>query len=209
MISLLSQQWAARGGESWLATYWASRFAPHRDAVLRAVYPLAPFASLREIGCHCGPNLARFAAVWPEVRYIGMDINAQAVRQANDYLLTGVFGTHPETRVVRDGSLGAGAQDWTDEVVLACYTLAYALPDQVEELFQNLGRNPHLKALVIAEPMGEGIIGPPRHPSSVFEINHDYVALASETWRGARVWFTPVEPAADRLTTIMTLEVAP
>jgi hypothetical protein len=55
--------------------------------------------------------------------------------------------------------------------------------------------------------MGNGDLVEPTGFGAVAEWHHDYVGLFSETWPGARVTSHAVEPPADRLTTVLTLEV--
>ncbi len=66
------------------AWYWDSAYEPHRDVLLSTLETVAPmFDSVLEIGCHCGPNLRRLRERFgPDFNYLGVDINALAVADA-------------------------------------------------------------------------------------------------------------------------------
>ena len=64
----------------WLENYYMSASGEWRDVLMRALAPLAPFPSVCELGCHCGPNLKRLRETFGECYYyVGVDVNASAL----------------------------------------------------------------------------------------------------------------------------------
>jgi ubiquinone/menaquinone biosynthesis C-methylase UbiE len=61
----------------------ASFSHPHRQLLVEKISASAPFTDVLEIGCASGPNLFLLAKKFPHARFVGVDINAEAVRQGN------------------------------------------------------------------------------------------------------------------------------
>ena len=208
----LTARWAARGGSEWLEHYWQSSSAPHRGVIEEAVERLAPFTSLVEIGSNCGPNLRRLSARWPDARYLGLDANKEAVVYGNAKTAAGEFGPSSVAFWHVDDfglTLMAHPRNQGPDVYLACYALSYADPETLWRIFALMATRKSLKGLVLAEPMGAGEPVTPTGLGAIDEWHHDYLSLVSETWPGARVTSYAVEPPADRLTTVLTVEVNP
>jgi ubiquinone/menaquinone biosynthesis C-methylase UbiE len=54
---------------------------PHRQLLVEIISANAPFANVLEIGCASGPNLYLLAMKFPNSRFVGVDINPDAVNQ--------------------------------------------------------------------------------------------------------------------------------
>jgi len=50
----------------WIETYWKTITHPHRDTLLEVLNQVE-FDSVLEIGCNCGPNLARIKEAFPGI----------------------------------------------------------------------------------------------------------------------------------------------
>lgn len=62
------------------AWYWDSAYDAHRTVLLDTIGRAGSFASVLEIGSHCGPNLRRMRERFgPDFCYLGVDCNALAV----------------------------------------------------------------------------------------------------------------------------------
>lgn len=56
---------------------------PHRQLLVEKISANAPFTNVLEIGCASGPNLYLLAKRFPNARFVGLDINPEAIRQGN------------------------------------------------------------------------------------------------------------------------------
>lgn len=82
-------------------TYWSTRKIdwkkeyletvnhPHRQMIVNALQRIAPFQHLFEMGCASGPNLLRVAREFPGTQVGGIDISADAIATARQYLPKG------------------------------------------------------------------------------------------------------------------------
>jgi SAM-dependent methyltransferase len=194
-----TRYWATRhetAEPGWAERYWESAWAPHRDALVKAVAELWPFGSLLEVGCNAGPNLVRFAARWPDVTYHGLDANAQALSMAR---------AHGVPAVLREGTVPADLDTLPIvDVVVTCYALAYVAPEDLARVLYGLSVHAR-RGLVLAEPMLTGLsamVGPGP------EWAHDYATeITRQGWALTRMVRRPV-PRADRLDSLLLLEAA-
>lgn len=70
------------------AWYWESAFEPHREVLLAVVARYAPFRSILEVGCHCGPVHRRLRERFGhEFSYLGLDVNAAVIDTARAFAL--------------------------------------------------------------------------------------------------------------------------
>lgn len=141
-----------------------------RLALGNALLPFAPWTSVFELGCHCGPvRDALRLRFGPEWLYVGMDINWTALEEARRRALS----VHDrEAKFIHGNarlSLDAIADDAYDLVVTSS-TLAHIAPEHIEAVFRNLIRIAR-RAMVIQEVSVARPLGIP-------EWAHDYVALA-------------------------------
>jgi SAM-dependent methyltransferase len=72
--------------QEWIRRYWNSSAHPHRALLREALVKYSPDFSLLEIGSNCGTNLVIFAERFPQARFVGVDINPQAVYLGNDWI---------------------------------------------------------------------------------------------------------------------------
>ena len=63
----------------WVDHYWADWQVEPRQFVANAMAQYGPFASVLEVGCHCGPNFRLWRQRWPTVELIGVDLNHEAI----------------------------------------------------------------------------------------------------------------------------------
>ena len=206
----LTAKWAARGSSEWLAHYWASYSAPHRGAIERAMERVAPFKTLMEIGANCGPNIRRLSERWPEADYLAVDANPAAVWHGVAKVAEGGFAAKNVTFWQADDfglQLLSRVGGDGPEVILSCYALAYADPEMLWRVINVAAAGKRLRALVLAEPLGTGELVSPTGLGAIDEWHHDYLSLIAETWPGATVSTDVIDPPADRLTTVLTVEV--
>lgn len=75
-----------RTGGDWISEYWNSQSHPHRQLIIDALQTFPDLDSVVEIGCNCGPNLARIKKAFPHIELAGTDINADAIAKAKELL---------------------------------------------------------------------------------------------------------------------------
>lgn len=81
--------WRARHlykGRDWAKDYLRSTDHPHRKQIIEAVWSFYPFETVLEVGCSSGPNLILLAQKFPDVHFIGIDINVSAIKTGKQYL---------------------------------------------------------------------------------------------------------------------------
>lgn len=195
--------WAAQDDPAWLAHYWNSVDLPIRDAIVEAVADLAPFQSLTELGCHCGPNLRRLSARWPAARYYGIDANAAALKYAERH--ADAFAA--PVQFTRSLCFGQDQPMWLlADVLLSCYALAYVAPLMLGRILS--ASRPGV-GLVIAEPHGHGELDArllPWGETSVAEWHHDYHAEVTRLWPDATVTERIIAPH-DGITSILVVRL--
>jgi len=202
-----SNWWARPRGEAhanWIATYQQSLNARHRTALVQALKEIQP-ETLLEVGCHCGPNLVRFAQEFPALSMIGVDVNAEAIEAGQQW----VASRHLTKRIaLHAGRIPEAIQRLPSkscDVVLSCYALAYIAPADLDAVLFEMGRVA-IKAIVIAEPMRiDRPLETKRSLSGYSEWAHDYRAAATwiGTWRDRVMRIAPVSPPVDRLNGIL------
>lgn len=142
--------WRRRGGDDWVAGYWADDHSPRRDRLIEALRRTfgAP-SSVLDIGCNAAPNLRRIAAEFPACHLAGFDINEEAIAGAR--LRFADAGIAADLTV---GSyydiLPATPSDSTD-VVISSFALAYVPPANLPAVLDDLVRIA-VRGLVLAEP---------------------------------------------------------
>lgn len=203
--------WAQPRGDTaaaWVANYQQSVEAPHRTAIVEALEPFHP-ETLLEIGAHCGPNLVRLAREYPGLEAIGIDVSAEAVAAGRQWLaaqgltdrMTLVVGRMPEALL----PLPTGAFD----VVLACYSLSYLAPSDLDAVLYEMGRLA-TQAVVIAEPMATETQQAGQYGSltGYHEWQHDY--RDRSRWIGslanARVDMRALVPPVERLNGLIVFD---
>ena len=71
--------------KSWTKISLGSKDLPHRDQLISSITSFDNVQSVLEIGCAAGPNLRRLREKLPSAQLVGIDINKQAIRTANNY----------------------------------------------------------------------------------------------------------------------------
>lgn len=167
--------WRSRGGEDWVAGYWADDHSPRRDhliAALNATFGVP--ASVLDVGCNAAPNLRRIAAEFPGCRLSGFDINTEAI--------DGARRRFTEAGIAADLSVGsfydvlpATASDSVD-IVISSFALAYVPPGNLPAVVADLVRIA-VRGVVLAEPhafdrhRAAGVLKTPW-----YDWRHDYAA---------------------------------
>jgi len=203
--------WARdRGADTarWVANYQQSLGGRQRTALLEIIKALTAETVL-EVGCHCGPNLMRFATECPTLRMIGIDISPDAVTAGRAWSVARGVSDRVQFNVGRVPEaldrLPAGSAD----VVLSCYTLAYLAPADLDAALYAMGRVAR-RAVVVAEPM---VFAPSeatgtRSLSGYCEWRHCYIDR--QRWIGTmRDWTMrriDLSPPVDRLNGIVVYD---
>lgn len=175
---------------------WNSIHRPHRQPILDAIASLMPATSLLEIGCNAGPNLRLIHERWPEVRLVGIEVNAAAAIYAGCQGITCVTG---DLRYELP-RLGAGEFD----IILSCYCLAYIEPDEIADVLAHMVRIARV-GLVIAEPMAFSGMSVPE-AAGIPEWRHDYVASLPMNFKRFNS-LRMVEPPVERLNAVLTVRL--
>lgn len=200
--------WARPRGATaaeWVANYQHSLDAPHRVALSGILDELGA-EDLLEVGCHCGPNLMRFAAERPGFRMIGIDASAEAIDAGRQWAVARGVSDRVRLSVGRLPEALYALHSGTFDVVLSCYALAYFAPQDLGTVLYEIGRLAS-RAVIIAEPMAIGEMAEGRHGSltGYQEWRHDYRDRMK--WIGsladADVDVRPLEPPVDRLNGIL------
>ncbi len=132
----------------WVTGYWGSRNHPHRAFLLDKIAACAPFSSVLEIGCNCGPNLFLVAKKFPEATIRGIDINPGAVQKGNE-LLAREGITNVCLSVARADELGQ-FPDKSFDIVFTNSLLMYIGPDKIKSVIGEMVRITR-RALILLE----------------------------------------------------------
>lgn len=136
------------------AWYWDSAYDSHRDVLLATIATVAPrFASLLEVGSHCGPNRRRLREAFGSTfRYVGLDVNVGAVidgmaKIGDDELSEFQVAEAPQAlRTFPDGSY---------DIVLSSACLMCMTPSTFPETLSEMRRIARV-VVVCQEPQGQG-----------------------------------------------------
>ena len=132
----------------WVSGYIESTTHPHRTLILETVSKYAPFESVLEVGCHCGPNLYLLAKQYPSLTAQGLDINPAAVKQGNEWLAREGL-SRVELMVGRADDLSR-FPDQSFDLLLTDAVLIYIGPDKIFTTVMELLRVTR-RALVLVE----------------------------------------------------------
>ncbi len=137
------QEWAWKTrhfykGRGWAEGYLRSTNHPHRVQIVEAVSSFYPFKTVLELGCSAGPNLLLLAQKYPEAWFIGIDINASAIRKGNEFL---------HSSNIKNISLSTGKVDalsrFADnsmDVVFTDAVLMFVGGDKIYNVLKEMGR---------------------------------------------------------------------
>lgn len=138
--------------DNWITDYRASVEHPHRKLIINALQGLVPFESLLEGGCNCGPNLRLIKQKFPTVKLAGVDINENAVREAQNSL--------PDADIeVGNIEKGFPFEDKSFDIALVDAVLIYVGPEKIGKVMSELDRVAR-KGIILVEwdsnsPLGE------------------------------------------------------
>lgn len=153
---------------NWIIDYRASVEHPHRKLIINALEELAPFENLLEGGCNCGPNLRLIKQKFPGVKLTGIDINEDAVKEANRLL--------PDARI-RVGNIEESLpfEDKSFGVVLVDAVLIYVSPEKIKQVMNELARVAK-KGIILVEWDSHSLLGEVKE----YHWTRDYKRLLEE-----------------------------
>lgn len=136
----------------WAEGYIHSFSHPHRKLLVEKISANAPFTDVLEIGCASGPNLYLLAKKFPNVRFVGIDINPDAIRKGDVFF---------KQQGIRNMSLFIGKADELErfpdksfDVVFTDAVLMYIGRDKIKKVATELQRVAR-KAIILVERHSE------------------------------------------------------
>lgn len=137
--------------DNWITDYRASVEHPHRQLIIDALEELIPFESILEGGSNCGPNLRLIKQKFPGVKLTGIDINEDAVKEANRLL--------PDADI-RVGNIEENLpfEDKSFDIVLVDAVLIYIGPQKIKQVMNELNRIAK-KGIVLVEWDSNSLLG--------------------------------------------------
>lgn len=204
--------WARPRGDTaaqWIANYQKSLHLRHRVAISEIVGELQP-KTLLEIGCHCGPNLMRLATDHDGLKVCGLDASSEAILAGKAWARQyPALESRIELAVGRFPQATEKFPDGAFDVVLACYTLAYIAPQDLDAALYEVGRLAK-HAVILAEPQRtDGTDADIKQSVTGYtEWQHNYQQARrwTNTLRNHKARFVPVVPPVDALNAILVLE---
>ena len=130
-----------------IARYRESSDRPDRHSLSQAIRALEP-DSVLDVGCHCGPILARLRADGYSGSYTGFDINCDAILAARDFF---AGDTKAEFLVGNARKVLASFPDESDDVICCSSVLSHLAPEDAQSLLEEMVRCATV-AVVIQEP---------------------------------------------------------
>lgn len=125
---------------------------PHRQLLVEKISANAPFTNVLEIGCASGPNLYLLAKKFPNARFVGIDINPDAIRKGNIFF---------KQQGIRNVSLFVGKADELErfpdksfDVVFTDAVLIYIGPDKIKKVATEIQRVAR-KVIILVEHHSE------------------------------------------------------
>jgi ubiquinone/menaquinone biosynthesis C-methylase UbiE len=125
---------------------------PHRQLLVEKISANNPFTDVLEIGCASGPNLYLLAKKFPNARFVGVDINPEAVRQGKLFF---------KQQGIRNVSLFVGKADELErfpdksfDVVFTDAVLLCIGPDKIRKVATEIQRVAR-KAIILVEHHSE------------------------------------------------------
>ena len=111
---------------------------PHRQLLVEKMSANAPFTDVLEIGCASGPNLYLLAKKFPNSRFVGIDINPDAIRKGDLFF---------KQQGIRNVSLFVGKADELErfqnrsfDVAFTDAVLMYIGPDKIKKVATEIQR---------------------------------------------------------------------
>lgn len=116
----------------------ASFSHPHRQLLVQKISANAPFIDVLEIGCASGPNLYLLAKKFPNARFVGVDINPEAIRQGN--LFFKQQDMHNVLLVQGKADELGGFRDKSFDIVFTDAVLLCVGPDKIKKIAKEIQR---------------------------------------------------------------------
>jgi ubiquinone/menaquinone biosynthesis C-methylase UbiE len=142
--------YAPRWAQAYISTKSFSH--PHRQLLVDKISANAPFTDVLEIGCAGGPNLYLLARKFPNVHFVGVDINPEAIRLGKLFF---------KQQGIRNVSLFVGKADELErfpdksfDVVFTDAVLLYVGPDKIKKVAPEIQRVVR-KAIILVEHHSE------------------------------------------------------
>ena len=137
--------------DNWITDYRASVVHPHRKLTINALEELAPFESLLEGGCNCGPNLYLIKERFPGVKLAGIDVNEKAIEEAHRLL--------PDADIkIGDIEDKLPFEDKSFDIVLVDAVLMYVGPEKIKGVMSELDRVAK-RGIILIEWDSESLLG--------------------------------------------------
>ena len=175
--------WQATRPIEWVEHYRQSAWEPWRDALIDAVRPWAPFQSVLELGCHCGPNVARWREIFGRFRYVGLDCNGAALAAGQRQAVRDGYGDVSQWIYGAVQDLTTWPSEPAFDIVLSSSCLSVIAPEELPSVLAEM-RRLSSRLIAIQEPREDRAFGPFQ------QWNHDYEGLVSGwpdwTWQPPR-----------------------
>jgi len=133
--------------EDWVMGYWDSKVHPHRRFLIERIFRYSPL-SILEVGSNCGPNLYLLAKRNPQLKLVGIDINAKAIRVGKR--LFGQEGISNVELLVGKTNALHQISDKSFDIVFTDAVLMYVGPDKIKKVVKEMFRISR-KALIFLE----------------------------------------------------------
>jgi len=153
---------------AWMQQYQQSADRDDRRQLAEAMRPYAPFASVFEVGCHCGPVLEHLRRAFGPFRYSGLDVNGSALDYGRFWSKR--LGYGDDARWFYGSILDSDLRqvpDRSEDVVLSASCLMYISPADLREALHTMARMAD-RLVIIQEPQEE------RHEGGYHQWAHDY-----------------------------------
>jgi SAM-dependent methyltransferase len=134
---------------SWIQEYWETQNHPHRDQIVDALN--IEFDSLLEIGCNCGPNIARIKKEYGNDKlYAGIDPNVSSLKFGRIMM--------PDVALIEGDIESLDIKDMKFDVVLADASLMYVDENNIFSVAEKISKLA-TKIIIICDWFDESIAG--------------------------------------------------
>jgi len=124
---------------NWIDHYAKTWDHPHRQFIIDKLKTMR-WISVIEVGCACGPNLARIASHFPRADIGGIDINPDAIATARAWFQDIFKGTLRRSWFKVNSGDDIMISDGSTDVILSDMTLIYVGPDQIKKYLSEMKR---------------------------------------------------------------------
>jgi len=126
---------------------------PHRQLLVEKISANAPFTNILEIGCASGPNLYLLAKKFRNVRFVGVDINSEAIRQGK--LFFKQQGIHNVSLFQGKADELEGFPEKSFDIVFTDAVLLCIGPDKIRKVATEIQRITR-KTIILVEQHSDG-----------------------------------------------------